>query len=459
VSEAATFLAALSQALATMMLYAAGHPARERAIEGAYRALEDLRRSLPAPSFTFLGEEVVVGRTPLREMKGWEWSSRLADAGIQRIEFDRPLTTDDFGVFLDEVVARLTATSSTEARQMRELPVRFGTVGVKGETREAAVRRTISGLTLNVEADTVRWLHDELRSAESLHLAEAEAVVRSLSVAMHSDQKLLIPLLRLRRFDEYTTTHALNVAVLAMAFAEYLGLSPRDIRNFGVAGLLHDIGKIHIPLEILTKPGKLTPEERAVMNRHPSDGARMLLESLDPLDLAAVVAYEHHIMIDGGGYPDLHFRRDCHYASRIVHLCDVYDALRTHRPYREAWQPQRVLDYISERAGTEFDQDLAESFVRMMYKWEPTLIEGDAEEEAPTPDLPPMEGMAPAATDLPPTEGTAPAATDLPPAEGTAPAATDGAPPGAQPPVPAPAREAPPPTGGDGAAGDGSASE
>jgi putative nucleotidyltransferase with HDIG domain len=387
VNEASAFLTALSQALATMLLYAAGHPARERAVEAAYRALEELRRVLPTPSFTFLGEEIVVGQTPLRELKGWEWAARLSEAGIQRVEFESALSPEEFGVFLDEVVARLTATSSAEARQMRELPVRFGTVGVKGETREAAVRRTISGLTLNVEADTVHWLHDELRNAETLHLAEAEAVVRSLSVAMHSDQRLLIPLLRLRRFDEYTTTHALNVSVLAMAFAEFLGLAPRDIRNFGTAGLLHDIGKIHIPIEILTKPGKLSPEERAVMNQHPRDGARMLLESAEALDLAAVVAYEHHIMIDGGGYPELHFRRECHYASRLVHLCDVYDALRTHRPYREAWAADRVLDYIAERAGTEFDGNLAETFVRMMHTWEPTLIADEP------PETPPADGV------------------------------------------------------------------
>lgn len=373
--EAAAFLSALSQALATMMLYAAGHPARERAIEGAYRALEDLRQVLPSPAFTFLGEEIVVGQRPLRELKGWDWAARLSDVGIQRIEFERALAPDEFDAFLDEVVARLTGASSAEAGQMRVLPVRFGSVGVRGETRESAAAGEAAPLTLEVEAETVRWLHDELRVEDALHMSEAEAVVRSLSVAMHSGRQLLIPLLRLRSFDEYTTTHALNVSVLGMAFAEFLGLAASDVRGFGVAGLLHDIGKVHIPLDILTKPGRLTPEERAVMNGHPADGARMLLESADRLELAAVVAYEHHIMIDGGGYPEMRFRRDCHYASRLVHLCDVYDALRTHRPYREAWPAAKVLDYIGERAGTEFDASLAAAFVRMMRTWEAEVVE------------------------------------------------------------------------------------
>jgi putative two-component system response regulator len=162
----------------------------------------------------------------------------------------------------------------------------------------------------------------------------------------------------------------MNVAVLSMGFAEFLGLSPSDIRTFGVAGLLHDIGKIKIPLEVLTKPGKLTDEERLLMNQHPTAGARILLEQEEDLDLAVVVAYEHHIMINGGGYPPLHYQRDCHQASKLVHLCDVFDALRTRRPYREAWALEKTLTYLEERKGVEFDSELGGAFIRMMREWD-----------------------------------------------------------------------------------------
>ena len=110
---------------------------------------------------------------------------------------------------------------------------------------------------------------------------------------------------------------------------------------------------------MLTKPGKLTDEEWTIMRRHPSDGARIIYESDRQLDLASAVAYEHHIMINGGGYPSRHFRRDCHKASRLVHICDVYDALRTRRPYREAWDSERVLANIQSGAGPDFDHELA----------------------------------------------------------------------------------------------------
>src|SRR5690606_9202726 len=128
-------------------------------------------------------------------------------------------------------------------------------------------------------------------------LAEAEAIVRSLSVAMHGEQAFVIPLLRLKEYDQYTTTHSLNVSTLAMALAEYLGMGPAAVRALGTAGLLHDLGKVTVPDEILNKPGKLTDRERTIMNRHPVEGARKILETEQFLDLAAVVAYEHHMHV------------------------------------------------------------------------------------------------------------------------------------------------------------------
>jgi len=220
--------------------------------------------------------------------------------------------------------------------------------------------------SLEEEAEAVQWMHDEVSARGELPLAEAEAVVRSLSLAMHGERQMLVPLLELREFDEYTTTHSLNVSVLTMALTEAMGLGAKDVRTFGVAGLLHDLGKVRVPREILNKPGKLTDEERLVMQQHPVDGARMILTSDRELDLAAAVAYEHHIMIDGGGYPRCHYHRACHPASALVHVCDVYDALRTNRPYRAAWESERVLGYIEERAGKEFDPDVARKFVQMM---------------------------------------------------------------------------------------------
>jgi putative nucleotidyltransferase with HDIG domain len=372
------FLHSVAQALASMALYHEGHPARERAVDAAYQLLADLQSETPRTLFTFLGDEVVFGHVPLRELKAWDWGKRFAEAGLQRLEFEDRVERDDFEGFLDEVLARLTlSVISNEARQMRRSSIRFGPVGLKGEVDVVAAEplptATIS-FSLHEEVDTIRWLQREVQAegGGDLHLAEAEAVVRSLAVAMHAEgaRQVMLPLLQLKEFDQYTTTHSMNVAVLAMGLAEFLGLSATDIRTFGVAGLMHDIGKIKIPLEVLTKPGKLTDEERILMNEHPAAGARLLLEPEEDVDVAVVVAYEHHIMINGGGYPALHYKRDCHPASKLVHVCDVFDALRTRRPYRDAWSLEKTLAYLDERKGLEFDLELTDAFARMMREWE-----------------------------------------------------------------------------------------
>ena len=378
-SDPVRFLTSFTQAVATMALYGPSHPARGRAVDVAYRLLRDLQAHDARPEFSFLGDEVVYGQHPLREMRDWEWASRLAEAGVQRLEFAADVSRDDFEAFLEEIVVRLTLATidTSEARPMGgRSTIRFGALGIRGDSRHTPLLpqldlpRPGARYDLTEEVETVQWMHSEVGDRGLLPLMEAESVVRSLAVAMHGDQEMLLPLLSLREFDEYTTTHSLNVSVLTMALAEAMGMPPRDVRAFGVAGLLHDLGKTRIPIEILNKPGKLSDEERAVMQSHTVEGARLILTSDRQLDLAAAVAYEHHIMLNGGGYPHRHIRRECHCASALVHVCDVYDALRTHRPYRGAWETEKVLTYLEEGAGTDFDPDIARVFIELMRRME-----------------------------------------------------------------------------------------
>ncbi|MGH7629966.1 MAG: HD-GYP domain-containing protein [Gemmatimonadales bacterium] len=373
------FLTAFSHALAGLSLYGEEHPVYRRAVAGAADRLRELQEAHPRPQFTFLPGEVLFGSDQLHELAGWEWGPRLAEVGVERLEFAGPVTTDELERFLDHLASRLgwRSTETCEIWQMGLSNIRWGHLRLRAEgggpMPEALPLATLS-FALREEREAVGWLHREVGSGVALPLAEAEAVVRSLSLAMHADQAIVLPLLELKEFDQYTTSHSMNVAVLAMALAEYLELGNGAVRSIGLAALLHDLGKIRIPHEILVKPGKLTVAERRVVMRHPVEGARIILDRDDDLDLAAAVAYEHHLMIDGGGYPRLHFPRGAEYASRLVHVCDVYDALRTHRPYRDAWESQPALDYIRTRAGAEFDPAIAEAFVRMMREWDNRLV-------------------------------------------------------------------------------------
>jgi putative nucleotidyltransferase with HDIG domain len=322
-------------------------------------------------------------------MRNWEWSARFAAIGMQRLEFDQSVTRAELEGFIEDTIARLSSTGIDTCEMSYTGPtgIRWGEIGIRGEDDSlggaASIETATLALSLGEEADAVRWLHREVTDGKNLPLVEAEAVVRGLSVAMHGDQQAMLPLLQLREFDEYTTTHSLNVSVLTMALAEYLGMGGQDVRAFGTAGLLHDLGKVRIPLEVLNKAGRLRPHERAVMNAHPVEGARIIITSEPDLDMAAVVAYEHHIMLNGGGYPGFSYKRECHKASQLVHVCDVYDALRTKRPYRDAWPAEKVLAYIEERSGTEFDGNTAHAFAEMIRSRETqmmTLTDDDMEE-------------------------------------------------------------------------------
>ena len=382
-SEPARFLISVGQALAKITLYADGHPSRARAAESAFEILRQLQQTVPRPVFSFVGREAIFQRSALRELNDWDWAERLSAAGVQRLEFEKDVSPEEFLLFLEEVAKRVALTQSSwvgvlPTHPSRTAPIRFGAIGVRDFAANAASTRpnettesTADSTDLSEEADAVAWLHEEVKDKLALPVGEAGLVVTSLAHTMRQSQRLLLPLLTLKEYDQYTTTHALNVSVLAMGLAERLGLSAREVRAYGMAGLLHDVGKVRVPREILRNPGPLNEEEKAIVRQHPLDGAQIILRGCRRHEICAVVAYEHHMMIDRGGYPMRREGRDCHHASVLVHVCDVFDALRTNRPYRAAWPTADILGYIERRAGTEFDPDLAHAFIRMMQECEP----------------------------------------------------------------------------------------
>jgi putative nucleotidyltransferase with HDIG domain len=375
-SDPARFLIAMSQALSTMGLYGDDHPATARALDSAVERLRELQEPNAKLHFTFLAGEVLVGSEMVHELENWEWSARLVKAGVERIEFTETVQPEQFARFLSHLTIRLgirSGSTSDDVWQMGDSSIMFGQVALAdGFKKRISAPLPIATLsyTLREERETIDWMHQEIRQGSKLPMVEADAVVRSLSIAMHAEQAMVLPLLQLKDFDQYTTTHSMNVSVLAMAMGEFLELGAATVRGLGVAGLLHDLGKVCVPRDILLKPGKLTDAERLVIQDHPVVGARMLLENSEAMELAAVVCYEHHIRLDGGGYPKLHDARGAQYASRIVHVCDVYDALRTARPYRHAWESERAMAYIEDRAGVEFDPGIAQAFIAMMRRWD-----------------------------------------------------------------------------------------
>ncbi len=394
-SSPVKFLTSLGQVMATMALYNQGHPARERALDDSYQELKDMLAGRDRLKFSFIGGEVVFDRRVVRELKEWDWATRLAGLGVERLEIDASVTRDDYEQFLRDTFQRSRgeAMDTAEVRHLRATGIRYGTLaldtGASLEAAEASLATATIAYSLRDDVEAIQWMHGHVQETGELPLLEAETVVRSLAIAMHSQSEIILPLLQLKEFDQYTTTHSTNVSVLAMAIGEYLGFAGRELRVLGVSGLLHDLGKVKIPREILVKPGGFTDEEFAVMKAHPKEGAKLILDRDVRLEVPAVVAYEHHIMLNGGGYPAFHFARDTHYASRLVHVCDVYDALCTNRPYRAAWTSTKALDYIEEKSGTDFDPVFSLPFIKMMRERTVQRLSLEDPEVTPSPPSPP----------------------------------------------------------------------
>ncbi len=219
---------------------------------------------------------------------------------------------------------------------------------------------------LEEELGAMRWVLQEIAAGNTFPAPEAKAIVQSLYVALHAQDPMQLIQVPLRDAADYPATHALNVSLLVMATAGFTGHSGADVLAVGLAGLLHDVGAVFTPEDLLTKSTPLTEDERTILKQHPIHGARAVLASEDNLDLPAIAAYEHHVRLDGGGYPTFKFPRKSHTASMLIQICDVFDAMRTPRPYKKAWPDELALSFIEERAGFEFQPELARSFVAMM---------------------------------------------------------------------------------------------
>jgi HD-GYP domain-containing protein (c-di-GMP phosphodiesterase class II) len=416
VIEPIRFLNAFGKSLSAMALYAPMHPARAKSAQLALEAVQEMQKAELVLKFSFLGDEIVFQNHTVRELRDWEWSDRFTKAGIQRLEFVSPVIKEEFEDFLYTIMTEVTPgwrdPRHTQRREGSEYTsIRYGAIGVRGDSdRFMTDPLPMIGMNfpLDEEVETIGMIYGEVAEGRPLPAGEIETVVASLSVAMHGDSEILMPLLQLKEFDQYTTAHALNVSVLVMGLSEFLGLGGRDTRAIGVAGLLRDVGMTKVPKDIVSKAGPPSDEEWDIIRRHPIEGARIILMSEPQLDVAAVVAYEHHMLPGGLGYPRPHFERECHYASKLVQVCDCYDALRTRRFHRGAWTPESALRYVEDKAGTVFDAEIAKSFVTMMRRWERRVIpleEGQAVQARPESELA-AAGSVPAHASLMTPKGT-----------------------------------------------------
>lgn len=212
--------------------------------------------------------------------------------------------------------------------------------------------------------EAVIEMFGDVRLGRAVDTEEARGLVEEITQSVARHPNALISLVRLKKADEYTYMHSVAVCALMVALARQLGLDEATIREAGLAGLFHDVGKVAIPDEILNKPGKLTDAEFAIVRGHPEAGSQFLMASPEVSELALEVCLHHHEKMDGSGYPHHLKGEEISLFARMGAVCDVYDAITSDRPYKKGWNPAESIRKMAEWSKGHFDEPIFQAFVK-----------------------------------------------------------------------------------------------
>jgi len=209
-------------------------------------------------------------------------------------------------------------------------------------------------------------MFNDVRMGKNLDVSGAKEVVSGMvdSIVRNPDAQLWLS--NLRKRDEYTAIHSLNVCIFALTFARYLGFTTEEMNELGVGALLHDIGKMRVPLEILNKEGKLTDEERTIVREHAQHGYDILKNSPGLPASTIEVVYTHHERKKGTGYPRGLVESQIHLFSRMVAIVDVYDAITSDRVYHHGMNTLDALKNMFKWRENDLDSELVESFIQCL---------------------------------------------------------------------------------------------
>ncbi len=371
-TAAENLLRRFASALRGAQLYSDTHPLVGRNLAFLVDTFGEMLAAAPSVTIAMVGDEIIVDSTPVPKAVATmgDLMRRLRSRGIERITVSRGVAAEDVAALVAALNGALSSTAAVapEADDPAfAIPhVRVGRVRVEAHD-EANVHdmATIQRLYNDAVAAAGR-IWQTVEAGDRPDLREVRAVVNSLAFAVAQNRTALMALTALKNTDNYSFTHMVNVSILTMAQARSVGVSPAQLREFGLAALLHDIGKVHIPAGILHKPDKLTEEEFAIVKRHPVDGAELLRLTPDVPPIVPIVAFEHHLRLDGSGYPEGVARPALNLATMLCSIADVYDAMRTERRYQHAFPMDRVLEVLERNDGREFERHLVRRFVQVV---------------------------------------------------------------------------------------------
>jgi cyclic di-GMP phosphodiesterase len=281
----------------------------------------------------------------------------LQTCGIQEVWIDTDKGLDVEGEVItssqEEEKKKVEAELNKAATENRVVP----RVSVQHEVQRARA-------VLSKGKAAVTSMFNEVRMGKAISVSDAEPLVDEISDSIARNPEAFLNLARLKDVDNYTYMHSVAVCGLMIALGKQLGLTGRDLKDAGIAGLMHDVGKALIPNEVLNKPGKLTDEEFEIIKAHPRKGWEILNIAEGANDVALDVCLHHHERVDGTGYPERISGEKLTLFARMGAVCDVYDALTSNRCYKNGWEPADTIRKMAEWRNGHFDERIFQAFVK-----------------------------------------------------------------------------------------------
>jgi putative nucleotidyltransferase with HDIG domain len=360
------FVKRLSSAIRVHALYPQAHPLARRSLRALQDAFDQQFARHASFSMGFIGHDVVVGSLRMKASVGFGGIVRhFHDREVEKLTFSKSLGR----IGLQTVIGLLSD------RDLRPFAARLADANVTGVTVGAlsldepaptSISVTAARHVFDVAMEAADSCWTRAQSGDVPDPNAASLIIDSLANAMSQDRASMLAITALKGHDAYTFSHMVNVSLLTMAQARALGIHGPLLREFGLAGFMHDIGKVKTPLEILNKPDRLTREETRIMQRHVVDGAQILRRTPEIPPLIPIVAFEHHLKHDLTGYPARTVSRPLNLCTMLVSIADAFDALRTKRIYRDALPAARVRKMLGEQSGTAFEPTLLRRFISLV---------------------------------------------------------------------------------------------
>ena len=358
----------LQGALLSRTLYPQGHPQTTGAEERAIKALTEVLSREPVVELFAVDNRVIFDNEVLPSSANLSRTlfraARLG--GVDRLTLQRGIEVDELTAFLDQLSAgianhefELVPSEHLRFSSLEDLDLTGFEPGI--ETADASHQAEAGRASV-----ALHDVWDRVADSNRLDSGTLKDIVSTMSRVISETEGAVIPLAPLKMHDEYTFVHTINVAMLSTSLGQVLGFDENAAHELSIAALLHDVGKRTIPKEVLNKAGKFTDDEFTLMKNHTVEGARILLNTPNVPEIAPIVAFEHHIRADLSGYPKVPRDWRLNLASRIVQVADVFDALRTNRPYRAGMPIKKIVDIMMGDVGHFFDADLLLVFIQQV---------------------------------------------------------------------------------------------